>query len=557
MKNLLSFTIPLALAAAVAAPVIAQTGSIPQNQQRSPAGLESFPYRPACEQLTAAPGGSPDWLAWGPTVGGKHQTWRGVKVATPANKIYSQLAAVGLCVEGGVIVPLSIADGSATAAAMPSGESAEDTRSILDRNLEELRSPIDNPAEEGEGSGVFFFVVLFAGGFYLYDKYTTKKEEERINGLSRPADSDRQPRPRPEGFGATNIPDRISPEDLVSVQLGQRPRSAVPVKKRTALEVLCASPFVSRAFYGFQRSGKTNLVANAAKALKNSRGIDTFVINLSSFGDEDAAYWQDMRGVFGDLVSINDEAEAIALVEKAAALVDEFMNHPTPAILVCDEWTFIGAKHGSHAKTLAPLVSDLANKITGFSSSGMKRRKALWAISPTIVAGELEDFAKSIKKLSPCLVAIAPGHSEQWEGDELTFSRELFSQVSTNYPGALAEPPEGSDTSRIACINGEWLALGTKALVTASVGRSGEVVDTLPAPVDSFPKPLPLSPELELFHVWLNKKPGEVIDYDSFNNANCFKKISRSKESYLKLCDKAIIKGWLSQQGEETFFVLE
>ena len=541
MKPLLFFSIPLALAATVAAPAVAQTANIPPNQQRAPAGLD-FPYRPACSQLSAVPGGSPDWLAWGPMINGEHQTWRGVKASTPANEIYRQLAAVGLCVEGGVIVPLSMADGAAATAILPA-DAKKVRRSPMEENIERLRNAPEN-REDGDGSGgATMFFVLFGAAYLGYTRYIDQQEKKRIEDgdLAQPA-----PRPRAEGFGSTNIPDRVSPEDLVSVQLGQQPRPAVPAKKRTALEVLCASPFVSRAFYGFQRSGKTSLVVNAANELKATRGITTFVLNLSSFGAEDAAYWKAYRGVFGDLLAASPEA-AEALIEQAISLVDEFMAHPTPAILVCDEWTFMGAKHGEHSDVLAPLVKGLASKITGFASSGMKRRKALWAISPTIVAGELEDFAKSIKKLSPCVVAIAPGHSEYWEGDELTFSRELFNQVTTNYPGALAEPPENSEASRIACVNGEWLALGTKVLVTAAAPNRA---------ADTFPPPLDVSPELKLLQEWLSKKAGEVIDYASFNNANCFRQISRSKENYLKLCDQAIIKGWLSQRGVETFFVL-
>ena len=546
MRTLLSLTLPLALLlAAATVPALAQTVNIPQNQQRSPAGLETFPYRPACEQLTAAPGGSAEWLAWGPMVNGEHQTWHGLKAATATNEIYQHLAAAGLCVEGGVVVPLSIADGSIAAAP------AEATkRSPMEENIERLRNAPKN-REDGDGSGgATAFFLLFGATYLGYTRYVDQQEKKRLNEEDN-AQPVHPPRPRAEGFSSTNIPDRVSPEDLVSVQLGHQPHPAAPAKKRTALEVLCASPFVSRAFYGFQRSGKTNLVANAANRLKKTRGIETFVLNLSSFGTEDAAYWKDFCGVFGDLLAANPEA-AEALIKKAIALVDEFMAHPTPAILVCDEWTFMGAKHGEHSDLLTPLVKGLASKITGFASSGMKRRKALWAISPTIVAGELEDFAKSIKKLSPCVVAIAPGHAETWEGDELTFSRELFNQVSTNYPGALTEPPATSEVSRIACINGEWLALGTQVLVTAaaSPNHSNEGVDT-------FPKPLELSPELELFQAWLSKKVGEVIDYAAFKNANCFREISRSKEGYLMLCDKAVIKGWLSQRGEETFFVLD
>ena len=91
----------------------------------------------------------------------------------------------------------------------------------------------------------------------------------------------------------------------------------------------------------------------------------------------------------------------------------------------------------------------------------------------------------------------------------------------------------------------------------SSVQDSAPAVDSLS---DTNPPPAAaksLSLELQAFRDWLDKKVGEVIDYSSFNNANCFRKISRSKESYLQLCDKSIMKGWLSQRTEDTFFVLE
>ncbi|MEO0373240.1 MAG: hypothetical protein AAF329_01175 [Cyanobacteria bacterium P01_A01_bin.17] len=547
---------------------VAQTLTIPTAQQKPPATLEDrYPYRPACVQLIPQVSKTnPDFIAWGPVIGGKQQIWYGLPALMSLQKAQEQLAALGLCVAGGEVVPFTPVDFDTASTATTDQLLTDDPRSPLERNLENLRNAPNDPNNDESGN-VFFVLLLAAGMYVLYDRYTERRdtahqtrdrdrEPDRRHGDRHPFsfDSPYSLSTRHENDAAATtdgvIPDRVSPEDLVAIQLGQQPE---PVKKRTALDVLCASPFVSRAIYGAQRSGKSNFVASAAKALKTARGVEFFVINLSSYGSEDTAYWSEATAVLGDLVAISEPEEATALINRAVALVDDFMNHPTPAILVCDEWTFMGAKHGTHGELLAPLLKDLANKIAGFASSGMKRRKGLWAISPTIVAGELEDFAKSVKKLSPCLVAIAPGHAEQWDGDELAFSRELYNQVATNYPGALAEPPDTSASSRIACINGEWLALGTKALVAAAIADSSEVVETMPV---VFPKPLPLSPALELFRDWLGKKVGEVIDHNAFKNANCFRQISRSKESYLMLCDKAMIKGWLSQQGEETFFVL-
>lgn len=284
------------------------------------------------------------------------------------------------------------------------------------------------------------------------------------------------------------------------------------------------------------------------------QGVQIFMINLYSVGREDDEYTKRFKSVRGDLLTITDEEEALTLVQEAIALADAFIQYPGPAILLCDEWAGITGSYSRYVNLLEPLIKDLADKISGFSSSGMKREKALWTIAPEIVAGTMETVGKSVKKLSVCLVGIAPGHVEYWRGSELTFSWELYQQVAKNYPGVLSPPPEDSEHSRIAFVNGEWLPLGTKALVSTPVGKGeGTVADAAPV----LPSVQPLSSALQLFRDWLDKKKGKVIDYNSFNNANCFRKISRSKENYIQLCDKAIMKGWLSQRSEETFYVFE
>ena len=99
----IALSLPLALVAAVGA----SAQEIPATQMRSPASFEQYPYRPACRQLTAAPGSVPGWLAWGPTVEGEHQNWRGIEANVPPEQAYKRLAAVGLCVQDGELVPLS------------------------------------------------------------------------------------------------------------------------------------------------------------------------------------------------------------------------------------------------------------------------------------------------------------------------------------------------------------------------------------------------------------------------------------------------------------------
>ena len=83
--------------------------AIPAAQQRSPATFDDYPYRPACRQLTAAPGGAPGWFAWGPTVEGRHQNWRGIEATVPPEEpINGWLRWVSASVDG-ELVPLSTA----------------------------------------------------------------------------------------------------------------------------------------------------------------------------------------------------------------------------------------------------------------------------------------------------------------------------------------------------------------------------------------------------------------------------------------------------------------
>ena len=185
----------------------------------------------------------------------------------------------------------------------------------------------------------------------------------------------------------------------------------------------------------------------------------------------------------------------------------------------------------------------------------MQRHKAIYTIASEIVAGTMEDFGKAVKMLSVCLVGIAPGHTAHWKGQELTFSWELYSQVNQNYPRVLLTPPEDADTPRIAFINKQWLPLGTTPLVEAALttaDATGSGTST------ALPASAALSEELQLFRQWLDKKVGETITLQAFKNARIFRdKVERSERQYLSLCDKAVMKGWLSQQTQHSFFVLE
>ena len=536
---------------------MAQTLDLPVAQQRPPATLENrYPYRPSCHQLIPQLSRkNPNFTAWGPVRNGQHEIWYGLPTGMSIDKALSQLDALGLCVLGGELVPWQSVNGAASP--------IDESRTPKERAVERLKAAPEN-ADGSSSFGAFVcFGLLAIGALALYERFEEQPWMRRLTG-AHPiglAPSQTLPDRRPLALEnrslsnvpstalptANQIPGRVSRDELIASRSDNLP------SQRTALEVLQASPFVSRALYGGQRTGKTNLVVSVLRPLAE-RGVKIFTLNLYSVGSEDDEYTKGFSSVRGDLLTLTDEDEAIALIEQAIELAEAFIQHPGPAILLCDEWAGITGSYGRYVKVLAPLIKDLADKISGFASSGMKRRKAIWTVAPEIVAGTMEDVGKSVKKLSVCLVGIAPGHVEYWEGEELTFSWELYQQVAKNYPTVLCPPPENSEHARIAFVNGEWLPLGTKALVGAAMTAKGTGADSEPS---GPPAPAPLSLALQTFRDWLDKKVGTVIDYNSFNNANCFRKMSRSKESYLQLCDKAIMKGWLSQRSEETFFVFE
>ena len=252
----LALTFPLVVAAATGS-AIART--IPAAQNKPPATFDQYPYRPACRQLTAAPGGVAGWFAWGPTVEGQHQNWRGIEANVPPEQAYERLAAVGLCVQDGELVLLSAVESAAALTPM-------------ERNLRELRSKgqgadSSEPSNEGFSAFMLLMLVMF-GGVHLWEKLEERLWVKRVTGNQPSAPFDHLP----PSFNETTIPDRVSPEDL-----GDLPNS--PDSPRSALDTLIHTPFVSRAIFGFQRTGKTNLVAMALAELAKLYGVHAFVID--------------------------------------------------------------------------------------------------------------------------------------------------------------------------------------------------------------------------------------------------------------------------------------
>ena len=534
--SLLALSLPLA-----ALPAMAQ--SVPDAQNRPPATLEGeYPFRPSCNQLIPQLSEkNPNFAAWGPVIGGEHQAWYGIKATTPIKDAIAKLDSMGFCVAGGEVVPWVTADGASVADA---------NLSPREQNLKELRAKAKGDAsatdgEQGDSSAFFVTVALLIGGVLLWEKFEDKPWFKRVTGDS-PNKGPKVFDNLPPSFEETEIPDRISPEDLRDL-----PNS--PDEPRSALETFINTPFVSRAIFGFQRTGKTNMVAIALSKLAAKYGVHAFVINLNAYtgnGEQDV-YWQGehITAVLGDLGEISDEDEAQALIDKASKLVDEFTKHHGPAILVVDEWSGTTASHATHVEQLQPLIKKIAGRVTSLASTGVQREKAIWTIAPEMVAETMDAFGKAVKKLSVCLVAIAPGHTAKWKTTELSFSDELLTQVRKNFPG-ISDPPKDSEHSRIAYIDGQWRALGTEALVkvgAVSIGESDKLaaarsaIASLPTTEDNLPE------DLKLFREWLDSKVGEVISYDGFKNANKLRSLSRARESFDSLCDKACMKGWLKQ----------
>ena len=547
MKTLLlklALTFPLAMVAAGSAIPLEGTAiaqSIPAAQNKPPATFDQYPYRPACRQLTAAPGGAAGWFAWGPTIEGQHQNWRGIEANVPPEQAYERLAAIGLCVLDGELVPLTAIEAAADLTPM-------------ERNLRDLRNKgqgaeTGKPSDDDGFSAFMLLMLVMFGGVHLWEKVEERPWMKRVTGNQPSAPFDHLP----PSFNETTIPDRVSPEEL-----GDLPNS--PDEPRSVLDTIINTPFVSRAIFGFQRTGKTNLVVMAISELAKLYGVHAFVINLNAYtgNGEQEIYWQGdhITAVLGDLEEITDVKEAQALINKALALVDDFTQHHGPAVLVVDEWSGTTASHATYAEQLQVLVRKIAGRVTSLASTGVQREKAVWTIAPEMVAETMDAFGKAIKKLSVCLVGIAPGHVVKWKHTELTFSDELLAQVRRNFP-AILNPPTDSAHSRIAFIDGHWRELGTTALVKVNAVAEGE------QPVDTAPK-LPsltttadnLTGELKLFYEWLAGKAGEAIAYEQYRNASKFKEISRSRETFDTLCDKGCMKGWLSPKGGDRYLVI-
>lgn len=344
-------------------------------------------------------------------------------------------------------------------------------------------------------------------------------------------------------------------DDLASPGLGP---------SETALSNLLASPYTSRAIFGAQRTGKSYLAAVASSKMA-ANGTKVYHLNLASYGDEDSRYWQHATdSVRGDLSALG-EGEANRLITKAVNLVKRFYAD-ADALLIVDEWAYLGATTNQHADALAPLLKLLADKIATLSSTGMKRHKAIWTIAPEFVAGGLTQDAKAVKKLALCLVAIAPGTTAEWHGQAVGFSAELFSQIQNNYP--ITYPNRhGCDSDRIAYVCGRWLPvgvdggeLGKAPTPTASVAHEDTPMmgDALAAEFAKVAQ-LTTNDALECFRDWVRMQANnghQTITFTQFKNASAFKKFGRSRDDWNSLISQAEDRGWLKTVTQDEALIL-
>ena len=256
----------------------------------------------------------------------------------------------------------------------------------------------------------------------------------------------------------------------------------------TGLSSIVLDPYQSRAFFGAQRTGKSYLAAVASREISNSLGCKIYHVNLASFGNEDAQYWQHATETLrGDLSSL-DAYEAKDLVKDAIELIKRFYSQQN-ALLIVDEIAYIGSISNQHSKLLEPLLTLIADKITTLSSSGKKRQQAIWTIAPEFVAGSLTQDAKAVKKLKLCYVAAHPSKALDWNGQAISFDWELFRQIKANFE--ISEPSIVPNSDRVCFIAPNWMSVGE----LPKLGKSESVL-VVSAPIE--PEPIESTPTGDL-----------------------------------------------------------
>lgn len=255
----------------------------------------------------------------------------------------------------------------------------------------------------------------------------------------------------------------IEDDDQPAKTQATKPKAKTKKEPETALQRLLASPYLSRVIFGGQRTGKSNLVAIASSKLAK-KGTKIFHINLLSYtgkGDEDAQYTKHCeKSIRADFSHEVDANKRSIVIGECIKMVQEWWDNDGEAILIFDEYAYAASLA---VPETAPLLTLIADKLGAIASSGMKREHALWALSPSMVASELQESGKRIKSLKPVMVAISPGHTEEWQGQQLTFDSSLHTEVNRNFGNIIPWPTAAMvpGESRIAWVDGSWCGLGS------------------------------------------------------------------------------------------------
>lgn len=256
---------------------------------------------------------------------------------------------------------------------------------------------------------------------------------------------------KPSGFGGNVQKPSFSSQSVEPIEM--KPKKDRP----TAVNIFISDPYESRCIFGSQRTGKSYFAAVVSAKLALT-GTRIYHINLASYGVEDFTYWQHAyKSVCAD-ISAMDTYDAKYQIDKATQLIFEFYADPNPSILIVDEIAYLGSTGNYHKASLEKMVTVMADKITVLSSSGKKRKKAIWTIAPEFVAGAVTQDTKAIKKLTLCYLTIHPEKTVDWEGQDIGFNSSLFDQIKTNY--SIFYPVDIPDEDRVVFIGDSWMSIG-------------------------------------------------------------------------------------------------
>lgn len=566
--RLLASTLPVTSALLMSSALAAgidQEATYHPDQLQPPAGLgHLYAYRPACRQLDQQRSDIQGWTAWGLRDDrGQFMQWYGLEDFLSDSEAHAWLEAAGLCVRQGAIVELlsPIERDRLLVAANAVPEASTETPGATETPVENdlfqanrerasqlLQAGAGSAPADGNGFVGFLMLVTVVGGLWAAHPFLSK-----FMLRVREAAQEWEPFEDNEPSAERYEPAMAASNDFIEAE-----------DSPTAVEILLRSPSVSRAIYGGQRSGKTNIVAVVTRQL-SEQGWSIYHLNLGAyFGgevDEDAHYWSHAKlSVKADLL-IASEEEAEQAVEDSLALLEAYLKDKKDSIIVVDEWKFMANTSNQYAALLEPVIRKLAGIISGLDSNGVKRFKTIWTIAPGIVAGAMTNAGRAVKNLGPVLVAVNPAKAVDWQGQTITFSYPCFDQVNNNL-GVTIPPPQGEfEADRICFIDDQWRPLGGAELsADLPQAQQANVVEgvSVAVPASHQEKFVEegLYPGLSTFLDWLKEKKGAVIGYETFHAANRFKETGRSRSQFGEYCDAAVLKGLIIPKPNDTYFVL-